>query len=81
MNTSTIKTDAARDAGQDYNRARAICSCRHHAFPCAKCEALKPIESTEDRDAILAEMFGPCGASEEIARIAARKALAGKGDK
>ena len=47
----------------------------------AALEPLKPSESTEDRDAILAEMLGPCGASEEIARIAARKALAGKGDK
>ena len=70
-----------RRASSDYNRARANCSCRHHAFPCAKCATLKPSESTEDRDAILAEMLGPCGASEEIARIAARKALAGKGDK
>ncbi len=24
-----------------YNRARANCACRHHAFPCEKCETLK----------------------------------------
>ncbi len=37
-----------RPAPSTYNRARAICSCRHHAFPCAKCEALKPSESTAE---------------------------------
>ncbi len=30
-----------RPAASNYNRARAICSCRHHAFPCEKCETLK----------------------------------------
>jgi hypothetical protein len=30
-----------RPAPSTYNRARANCSCRHHAFLCEKCEALK----------------------------------------
>ena len=37
-----------RRASSDYNRARANCSCRHHAFPCAKCATLKPCESTAE---------------------------------
>lgn len=30
-----------RPAPSTYNRARVNCSCRHHAFPCEKCETLK----------------------------------------
>jgi len=46
VNTSTTQTNAAPATSgamsvETYNRARANCSCRHHAFPCEKCEALK----------------------------------------
>jgi|LakMenEpi03Aug12_release.lakeMendotaPanAssembly.Ray.scaffolds.fasta_scaffold29871_6 hypothetical protein len=42
-----------RPAMSNYNRARANCSCRHHAFSCKKCEALKDTASRHTLKSLL----------------------------
>jgi hypothetical protein len=99
VNTSTTQTNAAPATSgaltaETYNRARAICSCRHHAFPCEKCEMLKDTENASQHTPepltlhrfareILTQCDGDLDSAQLRAyvRFRAEKVLSGKGGK